>query len=103
MANRIVAAIDAQDKAVHVKLDTGAVSQARLDELHGELDMAFDEWTCCQERKSLAQAQGVLTVEEAMTIYRILGSGPDDFNGRTIAQKVVVTQVLAELLKRAVA
>jgi hypothetical protein len=103
MANRIVDAIDARDKLVHRKLDTGAVTQERLDALHGSLDMALDEWVICQDRKSLAVAGGTLTVDEGMTIYRILGSGPDDFNACTLAQKVVVTQLLAELLERAVA
>jgi len=97
--NRILVAI----ANAEAKIKARRLEPARLRELTGTLDMDFEEWTCCQERKSLAVASGAMNVNEGMLVYSILGSGPADFNTKSLAQKVVITQLLKELLQSAVA
>lgn len=66
-------------------------------------DLAFDEFVAFQDIKSTAQASGLLTVDEALTIYAALGgeaySGGDGWpDGTGIATKVIVNQVCAEMM-----
>ncbi len=95
MANRIAAAVallgprvEALDSEKRAIVDKAA----RFD---------FEMWTVAQDHKSLAQADGRLSYDEAVTIYGILGSGPDEFNRAGLAERMVVTQLLGELMKRA--
>ena len=102
--NRIVAAIDAMDKRLAVRLDSAAdieSERAKQALMNQKMNIEFDEYCVFQDKKSQAQAAGILTCDEAMTIYRILGGGPEDFNKATLAQKVIVNQIVAELMRAA--
>lgn len=66
--------------------------------LSKRLDLTFDEHAYYQERKSLALAIGVLALPVAQELYRLLGETPQVFNSQSLATKVVVTQVMAQIL-----
>jgi hypothetical protein len=68
--------------------------------LHRELDMSILEHSRFQEVKSLAHLQGKLSLEDAQTIYSILGETPDVFNQRPLETKVVMTLVFKNLLEK---
>jgi hypothetical protein len=69
--------------------------------LSAQLNLSFDEHFAFQNAKSIAQCDGRLTLDEAMTIYTLLGGVESVFNKRPLATKVVLTKVMAELLKPA--
>ena len=101
MANRIVGAIVALDTRLAVQLDSSndvATVRGQQAAMHKTFDMDFETWSMAQDKKSLAFASGVLTLDEANSVYLILGGSPEAFNKGTLAQKVIVTKVLAELL-----
>lgn len=72
----------------------------KMTELGKKLDIDHAEYCVWQEKKSQAQALGILSLDDAMTIYTALGSGPTDFNNQPVATKVVLTRVMAEILGR---
>ena len=86
--------------AAHVdaKLKSGAITAAQVEQHRGKLDMDVSEHCLFQERKSLAQASGKLTLEEAQTVYAYLGNTVTTFNEQPIAVKAVLTNLFAELL-----
>ena len=90
--NRIRAAINKVNQSI---ADHGKT--ADLEALSRTLDITFEEYCYFQDVKSLAQADARATFDEAMTIYQILGSGPDAFNAQPVAEKVVVTKAITEL------
>lgn len=63
-----------------------------------DLDMDFEEYCRFQELKSLAAVEGVLSQEEAMTVYSLLGETVDTFNDQDWATKAVLTKIFLELL-----
>ena len=63
------------------------------------LNMKMDEFCRFQDLKSLAVANGVLSVEEGMTVYNLLGNLPSVFNSQPYAEKVALTNLFSELLK----
>ena len=75
---------------------------SELSKLYEELDMDILEFCNCQELKSLAQAQGWITYEEAMTIYQILGETVEHYNHQPLPEKIVVTRIHHQLLLRKV-
>lgn len=99
MANRITQAIARTKQRITERLASGAVTQTKLDELNKTNDMAIDEFCKFQELKSLAFAQGKLTLEESQLVYNYLGGTPNHFNGQPLEVKVVLTQLFGELLK----
>ena len=61
-----------------------------------------------QNQQARANAVGKLNTDEALTIYNALGEYHNDANGGwqdgvTLATKVIVTQVVSELLKHQIA
>lgn len=98
MSNRITAAIGRTETRIADRLASGQVTQATLDDLHKKNDMALDEYCKFQELKSLAFAQGKITLDEANTLYGFLGEMPETFNSQPLAVKVVLTQFFVELL-----
>jgi len=73
--------------------------KSKITDLSKKLDMTVQEHTRSQELKSLAQAEGKLTYEEAITVYNILGSTIDHFNSQGLAAKFTVTNLIKELLQ----
>lgn len=74
---------------------------AKLDET---MAISLAEFVSFQNLKSRAQVSGVLTVDEAMTIYAALGDGySHDGNGGwapgvDLAMKVTITELMAQLV-----
>jgi hypothetical protein len=94
MPNRIAAAI----AAYQAKIDGGTIPQDKLDKLNTDLNMEFDEHFAGQNAQAEAHAGGKLTLEEAQTVYQALGQSADHFNKQPLATKIVVTQLVQELL-----
>lgn len=99
---RTAAALDAR-----VRLDTGEPLPADLDldAFARTLDNSLIEHFTYQTVQSRAFAMGLLTYEEAQTIYVALGEVPAEDGwaaGTSLATKLVVTQVLAELIAKGV-
>jgi len=94
--NRIKSAIDRMTQTIKDK----GLPQEKLDEMHKSLDMPLEDFCKFQEMKSVASMDGTLSLEEAQTVYALLGETPDTFNGRTLAEKYVLSQLLAELCQR---
>ena len=96
--NRINAMIAKKIAEIKDRIDTGITTPDRIEEARKGFDMSLDEWTRFQDLKSEAQQAGLITLEEANSIYRYLGSLPDSFNDQPVAVKVVLTSFFNELL-----
>lgn len=94
--NRITAAIAKMHPRVEAVTDQ---QRASLDET-ARFD--FEEFARIQEIKS-AMCGDVLTLEEAQTIYGIMGETPDHFAGQPLAERLVIVQVAEELLRKTLA
>lgn len=101
--NRVTAMIQRQEKRCADRLAQGIITQAQVEKLHKELDMDMHEYCRFQELKSLAFAEGKLSLEEAETIYGFLGTVPEDFNKHSVGVKATLTQIFSELLGRSAA
>lgn len=92
--NRIEQAIartEAQIKAKNPPAD-------QRERLNRSLDMDLTEHAHFQELKSAVTGQ-LLSLEEATLVYQILGPTCEHFNSQPVAQKAVVTKLMAELLQ----
>ena len=96
--NRIAHAIAAKLTEINGKIARGVITQAQIDTTHKAFDMDMEEHASFQNIKSLAVANGMLTVEEGQTLYVALGETPSVFNGQDIATKAVLTGIFKELL-----
>lgn len=92
--NRIAAAIERTKTMIASK----GVPAEKLADLNKKLDMNLGEYVALQERKSLACASGKLNLDEAQLIYSLLGNTVETFNTQPLEVKIVLTQVLQELL-----
>lgn len=77
------------------------LDQTQLNTLSTQLNMSLNEYVLFQDRKSLAFANGQLTLEEAQTVYAYLGETTNTFNEQPLEVKYVLTQLLKELLQPA--
>lgn len=96
--NRVTAMIAKVEEQIKARIESGALTPERIEQQVRTLDMAFDEYCSFQSLKSLAFAQGILTDDEAQTVYGLLGSIPDDFNKQSYATKFVLSKLYNELL-----
>lgn len=94
MSNRITAAI----ARTRQRLDSAALPAEKLERASAAATMDFELYCAAQDAKSAAFAGGRITLEEAQTLYRMLGSGPDSFNALPLAARCVVLKALMELL-----
>ena len=90
--NRITNAIE------KMKNVTKNLTKEKIDELQKIVDIDFEEFVKFQDVKSLAFASGVLNLDEAQTIYNLLGSSYIEFNKHSLEVKYVMNQTLKELL-----
>ena len=97
--NRILFAVSALEKQLAERTAAGIVTPEAIAELDRKLDMSFDEWTTCQNRKSIAHALGKISHEEAQSIFAMMGRTPADFNAQPIARKAALTKVFVELMR----
>ena len=102
MSNRVETAFERMDKQIQGRVRDGITTQAKVDATSAGLDMELDEYAKFQELKSLAVAEGKLTLEEGQTIYARLGT-PATFNGQPVHVKCVLTQIFTELLAAQIA
>lgn len=98
--NRVTAAIEKTKARLEKRLEDGLVTPEQVQELDRQLDMEPGEYCRFQELKSLAYMEGRLTLDEANTVYSILGETTDHFNSQPVAAKSVLTQIFGELLER---
>lgn len=94
MTDRIVDAIE------RAKAKVDALTEDKRNELDSKMGATFQELVAWQDIKSLAQANGLLNVDEAMTVYAILGGeapSPEKFAKQPLPEKIVVTQLMWEL------
>lgn len=68
------------------------------ERLGRELDMDILEHSRFQELKSLAYAEGKMSLDDAQAIYGLLGESPETFNRQPLEAKVVLTLVFKKLL-----
>ena len=95
--NRIAANIEKTTKL----LDRDPVTHSKLKQLDEKKDSCKLDWKlfyAFQEVKSFAFAMGFLSLDEATTIYAVLGNGPEHFNRQPLATRFVLTTTFAELL-----
>ena len=100
--NRVTMKVEKIKKRIAERLEKGLTTQEKVDELNSILDMEMLEYVRFQEVKTLAVADGTLTMEEGMVIYGFLGETPEHFNEQPIAVKTVLTMIFQELLGRLV-
>lgn len=99
MANRITEGIAKCADTIKTRIATGATTQEKVDDLGKGLDMSMEEYCHFQNLKSIASMDGRLSLEEAQTIYAMIGELPSTFNALPVAHKVVLTEVYSSLLK----
>lgn len=76
-----------------------ALPQDKRDDLEQTATFDFEEFVELQNLKSAAQASGLLSLEEAQTVYMTLGEGgPDKVNRASLATRCAMLQLLKELL-----
>jgi len=96
--NRVLNAIAATEKTLREQLASGKLTQDKVTRLGDVSDMSHGEWSLFQDVKSQAHAAGVLTLDEAQTIYGYLGGTPATFNRQSVSVKIVLTKLFTELL-----
>ena len=93
--NRVENAIKArEDKLANAGQDAAARVKAACDK------MMLVELEFYQTLKSLAQAHDIITVEEALTVYGIIGGEVptvEKWRKRTLAERVTVLELMWEL------
>ena len=72
----------------------------KVDKVDSGMNVGISDYVAYQETKSLAVANGTLTLDEGMAIYGILGNTPEHFNSQPAAQKIVITKIMLELMER---
>lgn len=97
--NRITLAVERMKTQIQQRIEKGLTTAEAVAKAHKALDMSFEEYCRFQELKSVATTSGVLTLDEAQTIFRYLGVQPETFNKQPIEVKSVLTQLFMELLK----
>jgi len=91
--NRIIIGIE---KAKAVIAQNG-LSPEKLAEASKKMDLELREYCDFQELKSVASQTGVLTLDEATTVYGYLGNTPEHYNNQPIHVKWVLMELLVQL------
>ena len=107
-SNRIADTIERQQERIDKLVKTGVDLQgnpitATLEKLDATMAVTASDHASYQTQQAQAAAAGRLNTDEALLIYTSLGDYADESNGGWtkgvgLATKVVITQVLAELL-----
>lgn len=90
--NRVAAVISEIEKLKEGK------SPEELTALSSAVNIDNEEYCHWQEYKSIAQASGIISLEEALTVYSCLGSGPDHFNAQPLEVKCGVTMIMERIM-----
>ena len=100
MANRITAGYARMAAQISDRITSGLTTTEQTVAAGKTLDMSMIEFVKFQEVKSLAVANGTLTLDEGMTVYAALGNTPETFNAQPIHVKATLTQLFQQLLGR---
>jgi hypothetical protein len=84
---------------LQTRIAEGATTQAKIDALAESLDVDISELSAFQQLKNRAYMAGKLSLDEAQQIYLWLGESPDHFNRQPVEVKILVTNLMGELLK----
>ena len=98
--NKITTTIEGAQSHLDATLDSGENTPEKLATLSETLNLTVEEHSHFQNLKSIAQMDERLTVDEAMTVYRLLGNTHTVFNKRTVAAKIVLMVLFRDLAKR---
>ena len=98
--NRILNSVNRMRDQIAERIAQGVTTKQKVEATRKALDMDVEEFCMFQELKSTNFLQGVLTLDEAQTVYNLLGGTISHFNGQEVAVKVVLTQMFRELLER---
>ena len=111
--NLIADAIERQQDRIDQLIDSGVDLQgkpiaATLERLDESFALGAADHAAFQGQQVKANATGRLNTDEALLIYHALGEWADESNGGWqagvgIAAKVVITQIMQELLSEAIA
>ena len=106
--NRIADAIGRQQERIDALVESGVDLQgkpiaATLERLDADMALSASEHAAYQNQQTRAAAAGRLNTDEALLIYHALGEWADEANGGWqagvgLAEKVVITQIIGELL-----
>ena len=100
---------DRIDKLVESGVDLqGKPIAASLERLEESFALSASEHAAFQNRQARAAATGRLNTDEALLIYHALGEWADESNGGWqagvgLGAKVVITQIMEQLLSEAIA
>ena len=100
MTNRILAHAATVQAIIDAGHQPDGSPLGDLDALREELDLDLAEVFAWQEAKSLAQAQGVISGDEALTIYTAIGGdgGGGWTDDASLALRVSITSLIGQLL-----
>jgi hypothetical protein len=98
MANRITDAFARIKAQIADCIAKGLTTAEKIRDVHKTLDMDLAEYVKFQTLKTLAVAQGLLTPDEAQSVYFCLGESMQKFNDQPVHVKSVLTSLFAELL-----
>jgi len=90
--NRITNAIE------KMKTRLSTLDKETIERLNTDFTMSSSEHSKCQELKSLKFLEGSINQDEANTMYVLLGGGPSVFNKQSLAAKITLTKVFAEMV-----
>lgn len=99
--NRVEGKINSLASSIAAKLKSGTLTKERAAEIAESFDLDCEEFSRFQNLKSVAVSAGKLTIEEGMTVYRYLGESPATFNKQSIAAKVILNKLFADLIQLA--
>lgn len=98
--NRVSNMIASVEKAVKERLAAGLITAEKIESARVEMKLPMREYASFQQLKSLANTDGTLSLDEAMTVYHYLGSTPDTFDNQPFAVKHVLFKILGELAQK---
>jgi hypothetical protein len=93
--NRIQVAIDSR----RVQIEAARAAGKDLTRADEAAKIDLDELVAFQNKQAAIHATGVLSLEEAQLIYATLGQTPDHFNQQPLEARIVVLQLMAEVLR----
>jgi len=102
MANRIADLIGRYETRIE-KLNGVGLNGRPVESLHEDMKLSMYEFVQFQNMQASAHAQGIISTDEAQTIYIALGGEeyhPDWPEGTSLATKTAITQTMMELIER---
>ncbi len=102
-SNRILAMEASTDHRIKDRIASGKTTQAKVNRLNKTLATSYADLVEYQKLQSRAFASGLLTQEEAATIYQwVGGENPTEekWSRLSVAQKATITELMQELMGR---